>query len=310
MDARRADSALGCETLSRRTTLRWMGGGGLAATMVLLGPGSGQSAAASIAENEAIARQIFAALNARDLNALGEVISEDVVVHTSLPGPLAIAEPGLAAAAGSLLGIVTALSDVQFTLDEVIASADRFAVRGTLSGTHTGEFGGVAPTGRPITLTGLHHAHVADGKVVEVWSIYSGPQWVDELIPAHVATGADVARATPVIAGTLDDLLGLPGVIAAMEFAEDGSLGEYRSKIDVPVTEFEQTAALIATANTFLPALLARYNELSSLEWDAPRWLVYSSDAWTAVLSGNRAVLAETAAVDFNQLYGALGGAR
>ncbi|MGH2601659.1 MAG: ester cyclase, partial [Dehalococcoidia bacterium] len=272
--------------------------------------GAQDPAAGAIAANEELARRIFAALNARDLDALQEVISDEVVVHTRLPGPLAITEPGLAAAAASLLGIVTALPDVQLTLDEVIASNDRFAVRGTLTGTHTGEFGGIAATGKPLTLTGLHHAHVADEKVVEVWSMYSGPAWVDELAPAAAAAGVDVARATPIAAGTLDDLLALPGVIAALEFAADGTLGEYRSKIDVPVTEFEQTAGLIATANTFLPALLTRYNELSSLEWDTPRWLVYSSDAWTAALAGNRAVLAETAAVDFNQLYGALAGAR
>lgn len=44
------------------------------------------------------------------------------------------------------------------------------ASRRALAGTHHGGFQGVAPTGRPITRTGIDFSRVDEGKIAEQWT--------------------------------------------------------------------------------------------------------------------------------------------
>lgn len=39
------------------------------------------------------------------------------------------------------------------------------------SGTHSGEFGGIAPTGKRVKYSGIAIDRIADGKVVESWHV-------------------------------------------------------------------------------------------------------------------------------------------
>lgn len=58
--------------------------------------------------------------------------------------------------------------DIYHTIDDVIVEGNTAAVRFTLRGTHTGEFMGVAPTGRPIEVTAIAIQHVVDGKIARL----------------------------------------------------------------------------------------------------------------------------------------------
>ena len=57
--------------------------------------------------------------------------------------------------------------DIQWSLEELVAEADKVAARFTMRGTHRGPFLGVPPTGRSITVAALNLYKFADGKVVE-----------------------------------------------------------------------------------------------------------------------------------------------
>jgi predicted ester cyclase len=63
----------------------------------------------------------------------------------------------------------SAFSDAQWRPDDMFFSGDRYAVRVTFSGVHTGDFLGVAPTGKRVEVQHLHFYRVAGGKVVEHW---------------------------------------------------------------------------------------------------------------------------------------------
>jgi steroid delta-isomerase-like uncharacterized protein len=64
----------------------------------------------------------------------------------------------------------TAFPDLQLTLDEFIAEGDRVVVRWTMRGTHLGEMrGGIAPTGKPFTVTGTTTNRISGGQIAEVW---------------------------------------------------------------------------------------------------------------------------------------------
>lgn len=59
--------------------------------------------------------------------------------------------------------------DIQYTLEDMIAEEDKVATRWTGRGTHKGEFMGVAPTGKQVTITGIQITRHVGGKIVEIW---------------------------------------------------------------------------------------------------------------------------------------------
>lgn len=63
----------------------------------------------------------------------------------------------------------TAFPDIQISVEEIIAEENRIAVRSIMSGTHHGEFFGIAPTGNNIEVNLLDIFHIEDGKFVEQW---------------------------------------------------------------------------------------------------------------------------------------------
>ena len=65
--------------------------------------------------------------------------------------------------------ISTALSDVVFTVHELIAEGDLVCARLTTSATQTGPFMGMPATGRHYEIEELHLFRVRDGQVVEHW---------------------------------------------------------------------------------------------------------------------------------------------
>ena len=67
--------------------------------------------------------------------------------------------------------IRSAVPDGRYEVDDLIAEGDRVVVRWRLLGTHQGEFQGIAPTGRAITLKGVAIYRVEDGKLMERWVV-------------------------------------------------------------------------------------------------------------------------------------------
>ena len=71
-------------------------------------------------------------------------------------------------------GLRGAASDLKITIEDQIADGDKVATRWTARGTHDGELMGIAPTGRPVSVTGITIQHFRDGKVVEGWTDWDG----------------------------------------------------------------------------------------------------------------------------------------
>ncbi len=63
----------------------------------------------------------------------------------------------------------TAFPDLQHTVDEMIAEGSAVAIRWTVRGTHRGEFEGIAPTGRRVSVSGMTVHHMVEGKIGETW---------------------------------------------------------------------------------------------------------------------------------------------
>ena len=61
----------------------------------------------------------------------------------------------------------SAFSGGEHTIHEIFEVDDHVFHRGSFSGTHTGDFMGMPPTGKEITITELAFDRFADGKLVE-----------------------------------------------------------------------------------------------------------------------------------------------
>jgi steroid delta-isomerase-like uncharacterized protein len=62
------------------------------------------------------------------------------------------------------------LPDAQISVEASVAEGDLVASRWTITGTHTGTFQGVPPTGRQVTMVGIDISRVIDGKIAEHWA--------------------------------------------------------------------------------------------------------------------------------------------
>jgi len=60
-----------------------------------------------------------------------------------------------------------AFPDLRIEPDTIVAEGDWVAVQWTASGTHTGEFRGIAPTGKRVTYAAVSFYRLSDGKIAE-----------------------------------------------------------------------------------------------------------------------------------------------
>jgi len=74
-----------------------------------------------------------------------------------------------------------AFPDLHNTIEEMIAEGDKVVFRWTMRGTHRGEYEGVAPTGKPITFTGITIVRLANGKIVEDRFEAGGPSFKEQV---------------------------------------------------------------------------------------------------------------------------------
>ena len=63
----------------------------------------------------------------------------------------------------------TAFPDIHATIDDILAEGDKVVTRFTMTGTFKGEYMGIAPTGKKITITGILITRWVDGKEVKAW---------------------------------------------------------------------------------------------------------------------------------------------
>jgi predicted ester cyclase len=103
------------------------------------------------------------------LAAANELLDAGVTIV--LPGMGQVGLNDLKAFAASLR---RTFPDWSSTTDELMAAGARVAERWTGRGTHQGEFQGIAPTGRQVTVPGFVFYHVASGKITEFWGLFDG----------------------------------------------------------------------------------------------------------------------------------------
>jgi predicted ester cyclase len=96
-----------------------------------------------------------------------ELVDPDVLIRTPLP---------LDATGGQALKEVftrlhRAYPDLQITIEDLIAEGDKVVSRNTVTGTHTGEYMGLQPTGKSVTYNEIMIARFVNGRIAETWGV-------------------------------------------------------------------------------------------------------------------------------------------
>ena len=137
----------------------------------------------SVEENKAVvSRFVEEFWSQGNTAAADELMAADATIF--LPGRGQVSKESFKAFAMTLRG---AFPDWYSTQEELIAEDDRVAERWTGRGTHQGEFLGVPPTGRQVTVPGFVFYRFTSGKIAEFRGLFDGLSMLQQLgaIPDH-----------------------------------------------------------------------------------------------------------------------------
>jgi len=125
--------------------------------------------------NMAIARGMWEAVSRGDISSLpGKVWAPDFKRYLS---PTA-APLDTAGQVQRLNGFHAAFSNFNLSVLDLVANGDRVTGLLMFTGTQTGAFMGIPPTGKTGKVRFIEEVRIVDGKVVEQWG---GPDWSDML---------------------------------------------------------------------------------------------------------------------------------
>jgi steroid delta-isomerase-like uncharacterized protein len=113
-----------------------------------------------------IARFIEEIFNRGNMRVADEVLAPDFIEHEQLPPGIPNNREGVKVLTTLLR---TAFPDFKATIEDILAEGNKVVVRMTWSGTHQGEFMGVPPTGKRVSIGVIDIIRISGGKLVEHW---------------------------------------------------------------------------------------------------------------------------------------------
>lgn len=128
------------------------------------------------AANKELVRHVFEdVIPAGDAVAMRALFREGFLDHDPLPGQPAGAD-GAAYVVRTMHG---AHPDLRFTIDDLVAEADRVVISWTLRGTNTGPMLGRPPTGEAVELSAIAIFRIDGGRIAERWAAWKSRRPAD-----------------------------------------------------------------------------------------------------------------------------------
>ncbi len=138
---------------------------------------------------------------------IDEIVAEDEVHHWGIAGTT----EGFAAFAERWALFNAAFPDLEFTVGPIVAEGDLAASQWTATGTHRGEWQGIAPTDKQVSWSGINLFRFECGLIAESWGeadhVGLRAQLGGTDVPAWLATpaAADMAMTAPAATPCADD---------------------------------------------------------------------------------------------------------
>jgi steroid delta-isomerase-like uncharacterized protein len=102
-----------------------------------------------------------------EIDVLDQIMAADVVGHDTLPPDVG---SGVEAYKRTVRLFRGAFTGIGYEIHQVLVAGQNVAARVTMTGIHTGDFLGVAASGRPVRYSGMDFFRCAEGKIVEHWA--------------------------------------------------------------------------------------------------------------------------------------------
>jgi hypothetical protein len=121
---------------------------------------------------KALERRLFSEYNkgkAAAMAVMDELYAADIIFHSGTGEYIR----GLKDYKQHNSELYDAFPGIHWTLDDMIVEGNNRATRFTITGTHKGEFRGIHPTNKKVTIRAISISHSnADGKTLEEWHTY------------------------------------------------------------------------------------------------------------------------------------------
>ena len=121
--------------------------------------------------NKMAFRRFADAVNTGDMALISKTIDEVVEANALIRTPLPIEATGPELLKEVFGRLHRAFPDLHITVEDLIAEGDKVVARDTVTGTHQGEYMGLAPTGKSITYNEIFICRFADGRIAETWGV-------------------------------------------------------------------------------------------------------------------------------------------
>ena len=119
----------------------------------------------SIEKNKAAQEKFGEAITTGKLELIKDVVAQNVVEHDPAPNQ----GPGPQGYIDFFTTIRNAFPDFDVEVEEMVTDENHVSFAYTASGTHKGDFMGIAPTGKKAKWRGMQIGRFENGKMVERW---------------------------------------------------------------------------------------------------------------------------------------------
>lgn len=123
--------------------------------------------ASGVSPKSVIRRFSEEVVNKGNYAALKDLVHPDVKFDSKVAG----VAPGIEGVKAVFSAMRKGFPDLACAIDELVAEGPTVAERFTFTGTHQGEFHGVAPTGKRVTMHGMAMFRVTDGRIAARWGV-------------------------------------------------------------------------------------------------------------------------------------------
>jgi len=123
---------------------------------------------ASLSDPRGVVGRWFARVDRGGMPDVGQYVVDGYVDHN--PPPVQGLGPGITGVRQVFQLALRAFGEFHHTIDASIAEGEKVASRVTGYGKHTGEFLGIPPTGKQVSMSGITIHRVTNGKLAEHWA--------------------------------------------------------------------------------------------------------------------------------------------
>ena len=117
-------------------------------------------------KNKQVVRQFFELLDRHDTDRIGQLLVSSTNYSFHIGGMPSV---DWNEHKGILTSFNNAFPDLHHEIVDMVAEGDKVAIRLNVTGTHKGEFQGIPPTGKKLSLYEMGFITIIDGKITEGW---------------------------------------------------------------------------------------------------------------------------------------------